>query len=97
MYIALKENVVGKVEKGEVIEVYKNTESLRDVYNGDAEKVDSEFKLKRPESSRIALLVCNEESCNITHVVGEKQIRIDPDRTVGSIESKISPDKPNAY
>lgn len=98
MYIAFKDNVVGKVEKGEVVEVYDRSSSLKSIYDGTAEKIDSSFMGECPESSRMALLLCNKGSCRVSHIVGgETKENLDPEKKATEIESKIKPDKPNAY
>lgn len=85
MYIALKENIVGVVEDGVIVETYDNSESVIDVYEKSADPIESEYIGEKASSEELTRLNCNSERCLLDRNVGQEDT-VDHKTEVGDIE-----------
>ena len=85
MYIALKQDTVGVVEDGEIIETYDNSESVIDIYNGTADPVKSNYIGDKAKSEELTRLNCNSDRCLLDRNVGQENT-VDHNTPIKDIE-----------
>lgn len=77
MYIIIKENVVGIVKNGVIVEAYDESESVVDIYEKSADKIESKYIGEKPKSDELIQLNCNSERCTLNRSAGQRDT-VDP-------------------
>lgn len=84
MFITIRDNMVGVVEDGIIVEAYDKKETINDIYNKDATPVDSEIVGNKPLSDNMARINCNNRTCKMNHNIGETE-HVDPSQSIDKV------------
>jgi hypothetical protein len=84
MFVTIRENLVGVVEDGVVVEAYSNSETIEDVYNNDVTPIDSKIIGEKALSDNLVRVNYNDGEFKMNHNIGETE-KVSPDTPVGEV------------
>lgn len=89
MYLALTTNGVGKVENGQITEMYSSNATIKEVVDGNAEKSESDRIGDRVTSTELVKVIHRGDEYKIQDTLGDDQsATLKPTTELSNLQSK---------
>lgn len=87
MFLAIKDDCIGLVKNGNIVEAYDKSERVDDIVNGRADRIDKECIGERANAMNLYQITTRTDEYYLNHIGGMKSMRVSKDSTFDEVRT----------